>query len=202
MRPIYLAARGFDLSFDLRREDGRRGGRVTFDTETRIAAVFDLDNLVESVTEETGDADLSDFLEWAYADPFQQTTILAISSDDGRELIWEADLPSQVRDAYVSVDEGETAFKCVLYAGENWNGFAVPYFRRDVAEKVVAHLNHLTRDDDPREVWSIYPDGDLVLEVMEADGSCSYSERDTPSGGLYSPGGRSYCWREVMLTTD
>ena len=106
----------------------------------------------------------------------------------------------KVRNAVVALEDldGEE-FPCVVVEGETWNGFALPYFTRAVAVRLVnAFAREWGRNGDARIEWE--GDDVVVYDLREA-GEWEESERYAPEtvGGelRYGIGARAWMWMEV-----
>lgn len=77
---------------------------------------------------------------------------------------------------------------------QTWNGWAIPYFTRLVAEKVVEDQNRFHKQDPEGFPEWFEWDGNVLCYHYEEEGQTAYYDREEPIGNLYSVGGMSWCW--------
>lgn len=96
---------------------------------------------------------------------------------------------------HVRVALGEAEFNAVDPSGARWNGFvACPFFDRDEAERVVAHVNaqYVTgAADGERLYWA----GDDIV-CVDVESGVETRSPYTPALG-WAIGSYGWCWFEV-----
>ncbi|SEP54052.1 MULTISPECIES: hypothetical protein [Amycolatopsis] len=106
-------------------------------------------------------------------------------------------IPAVDGEVYVALDDATQAFPAAI-DHQRWNGFAVPRFRRPVAEAVAACINAMHAQDPDEWPDTASFDGE-VLTVLEAEGH--RPERIEPDeNGRYAIGYRRWCWELTVPT--
>ena len=103
--------------------------------------------------------------------------------------------------ALVAIGEDMGPYAAQILADQRWNGWVIPRFSREVAQRVVADLNAVNAagDVDPFEAELARFDGDNIL-IIQAPGTDEEQivERVTPDAeGRYRLGGYRWCWSRV-----
>ena len=102
---------------------------------------------------------------------------------------------SEARNSYFTTDgfKPPTWFSGLTY-GHTWNGWAVPYFTKEVALEIVAHMPSNLRYSEETDSF-IYND----IEFTKSEDYNEYFGAEEINGQkYYSIGGCSWCWDEVV----
>lgn len=103
---------------------------------------------------------------------------------------------AEKRKALFEIDGWDVAFEGYSFY-ERWNGWAVPYFTKEVADKLAIKLTNQgehTVYDEERDAYIVTFDELEEPEVFPAE--------DIDGMKLYSIGGCSWCWDIVEPPTD
>lgn len=81
--------------------------------------------------------------------------------------------------------------------GDTWNGWACPYFEREVAEKIADHYSEMHRYDNGEEYWAEYNSGEDVFAFhnTQDDEPRKFGPAEVEGKKLYPVG--AYCWTWV-----
>lgn len=113
-------------------------------------------------------------------------------------------LARQPGEALVTINiDGHDPLFPALISDHRWNGWAIPYFRRQVAEVVVAWINKHSRTspESARAYW----DRDTVVYLIPAHASSGgYTPQrvDPDENGRYCIGGWEWTWEIADLPTN
>ena len=93
---------------------------------------------------------------------------------------------------YLDVDP-ETTFQGYT-TGDRWNGWACPYFEKDVAEKIAEHYTELHRYDNEDEYWAEYVSAEDAFAFHDDQGEepRMFGPVEIDDTKLYPIG--AYCW--------
>lgn len=106
---------------------------------------------------------------------------------------------NEIKDnALVAIDDGPT-FPAYVLQGARWNGWALPYFTKDVAQQVMDWTNKLAGEDP--EAWAAarWDDDNIVLSYADDP---EYSRIEPNEHGRYGIGARAWCWSEKPYTPE
>lgn len=101
---------------------------------------------------------------------------------------------------YLDIDPEET-FEGYT-KGDTWNGWACPYFEKDVAEQVAEHYSELHRYEGEEEYWAEYAAEKDVFAFYDTQSEEPQEFGAVQVGGekLYPIG--AYCWTWVQIASD
>ena len=91
--------------------------------------------------------------------------------------------------SHVTGDWTNNQYPCFLDPATHWNGWACPYFTKEVAEQVLS-------DTNSKWQYDAHLDGFLVDDVETRDVD-TYAGVPTEHGTLYPVGSMWWCWQEV-----
>lgn len=91
----------------------------------------------------------------------------------------------------------DVTYEAFVIPGENWNGWACPYFTRSEAEIVVNDQNLKHRQDPEGFPDWLEWDGDVIAIHNEDSTPTTYERIEPTPDGLYSIGAFGWCWQEV-----
>ena len=102
---------------------------------------------------------------------------------------------SEARNSYFTTDgfKPQTWFLGLTY-GHTWNGWAVPYFTKEVALEIVAQMPCNLRYSEETDSF-IYND---IEFTKSEDYNEHYGAEEINGQKYYSIGGCSWCWDEVV----
>jgi hypothetical protein len=106
-------------------------------------------------------------------------------------------------------DACDVTFTAYVIDGENWNGWAVPYFPEDEADRVMAWVNSGVFNDSPEEAMRIARKGDAyeITETADPEGPydippVTLTLDDGTQVTTWSIGGQSWTWEEAWYRRD
>jgi hypothetical protein len=83
--------------------------------------------------------------------------------------------------------------------GDTWNGWACPYFEKEVAEQIAEHHGEIHRYENAEEYWAEYDPDEDVFRFHDDQGEepRTFGPVETEKGKLYAIG--AYCWTWVEV---
>ena len=81
--------------------------------------------------------------------------------------------------------------------GDTWNGWACPYFEREVAKEIADHYGEMHRYDNEEEYWAEYDSEEDIFLFYDTQGDepRKFGPAEVEGRKLYPIG--AYCWTWV-----
>ena len=100
----------------------------------------------------------------------------------------------------------ENIYPAVAYEDHGWNGWAIPFFTKETAVKIVRRQQEMLAEIiATQDIWwdamePLYWDGDDIISLYLVDLPNIEFEVISPnSDGLYAIGSWGWCWQDVKI---